>query len=54
METIRELAKFNRIKYYDDPHLYYIDGEKMTSATTFIGKFKQKFDSEYWSQRKFK
>ena len=52
METIRELAKFNHIKYYDDPHLYYIDGEKMTSATTFIGKFKQKFDSEYWSQRK--
>ena len=32
METIRELAKFNHIKYYDDPHLYYIDGEKMTSA----------------------
>ena len=26
METIRELAKFNHIKYYDDPHLYYIDG----------------------------
>tara|TARA_R110000803_G_scaffold47825_5_gene99616 strand:- start:9343 stop:10110 length:768 start_codon:yes stop_codon:yes gene_type:complete len=52
METIRELAKFNHIKYYDEPHLYYIDGERMTSATTFIGQFKEKFDSEYWSQKK--
>jgi hypothetical protein len=54
MELIRELAKFNNIKYYDKPHKYYIDGEELTSVTTFIGKFKEKFDEEYWSKRKAK
>ena len=54
METIRELAKFNHIKYYDKPHKYYIDGEEMISATTFIGKFKEKFEEDYWSKRKAK
>ena len=54
MELIRELAKFNKIKYYDKPHKYYIDGEELTSVTTFIGKFKEKFDEEYWSKRKAK
>ena len=27
MKIIRELAKFNHIKYYDKPHKYYIDGK---------------------------
>ncbi len=54
MEIIRELAKFNHIKYYDKPHKYYIEEKEMTSATTFIGKFKEKFDEEYWSKRKAK
>ena len=33
MDTIRELAKFNHIKYYDDPHLYYIDALHEYSLT---------------------
>ena len=54
MKIIRELAKFNHIKYYDKPHKYYIDGKEMVSATTFIGKFKQKFEEDYWSKKKAK
>ena len=54
MKLIRELAKFNNIKYYDKPHKYYIDGEELTSVTTFIGKFKEQFDEDYWSKRKAK
>ena len=54
MELIRELAKFNNIKYYDKPHKYYIDDKQLTSVTTFIGAFKEKFDEEYWSKRKAK
>ena len=54
MELIRELAKFNNIKYYDKPHKYYIDEKELTSVTTFIGKFKEKFDEEYWSKKKAK
>ena len=51
MELIRELAKFNNIKYYDKPHKY---DKQLTSVTTFIGAFKEKFDEEYWSKRKAK
>jgi len=54
MKLIRELAKFNNIKYYDKPHKYYIDDKELTSVTTFIGGFKEKFDEEYWSKKKAK
>jgi hypothetical protein len=46
METLHELNKFDHIKYHDEPHHYFINGKLMTSATTFIGKFKNKFDSD--------
>ena len=54
MDISVELSVFNNIKYYDEPHEYYIDGQKMTSATRLIGKFKQEFDSEFWSTKKAK
>lgn len=41
-----ELAKFNHIKYFDEPHKYYIGSRELVSATTFIGKFKPKFDTQ--------
>lgn len=46
MDILLELNKFNHIKYYDEPHHYYIDGKLMTSATTFIGTYKNKFDTQ--------
>lgn len=52
MEVYLELAKFNHIKYYDEPHEYFIDDEKQKSVTTFIGEFKPPFDEDYWSRRK--
>jgi ATP-dependent exoDNAse (exonuclease V) beta subunit len=44
MDTILELAKFNHIKYYDEPHKYYIDGKPTISCTGFLGKFKKPFE----------
>lgn len=44
METILELAKFNHIKYYDEPHKYYIDGKPTISCTGFLHKFKKEFE----------
>ena len=35
MDTILELAKFNHIKYYDEPHKYYIDVKPTISCTGF-------------------
>lgn len=45
MDTILELAKFNHIKYYDEPHKYYINGEPTISCTGFIHKFQEEFES---------
>jgi ATP-dependent exoDNAse (exonuclease V) beta subunit len=46
MDIIFELNKFSDIKYFDEPHKYFIDNRELVSATTFIGKFKEKFDTE--------
>ena len=54
MDISVELSVFNNIKYFDEPHQYYIDGEEMNSVTRVIGLFKQKFDSDYWSEKKAK
>lgn len=56
MDTILELAKFNHIKYYDEPHKYYINGKQMLSCTTFIHKFEEDFESnvdkpDRWAER---
>jgi hypothetical protein len=45
MDTILELAKFNHIKYYDEPHKYYINGEPTISCTGFIHKFQEEFEA---------
>jgi hypothetical protein len=50
------------IKCFQDPkfifdeksHTYTYQGSKFTSVTGEIGKFSQKFDSDYWSKRKAK
>jgi len=44
MNTILELSKFNHIKYYDEPHKYYINGEPTISCTGFIHKFEEDFE----------
>lgn len=46
MDTILELSNFSNIKYYDEEHKYFVDGRELMSATTFIGKFKPKFETE--------
>lgn len=45
MNVFLELAKFNKIKYYDEPHKYYIGEKELISGTTFVGLYKPKFDS---------
>ncbi len=41
-----ELAKFNHIKYFDEPHKYYIGEQELISGTTFVGLYKPKFESQ--------
>lgn len=43
---------FNKIKFDDPTHSYYIDGRKLTSVTTLIHKYTSHFDEEYWAPKK--
>jgi len=54
MKITKELSKFNNIKFHDKEHKYFINGKPMTSVTKVIGKFKQPFDTDYWSVKKAK
>lgn len=51
MNIYTELSKFRHIKYYDEPHKYFIGDKQLISGTTFIGLFKEKFDSEAMSKK---
>lgn len=43
----KELAKFRHIKYFDEPHKYFIGEQELVSGTTFIGTLKDKFDADF-------
>ena len=43
---------FNDIKYYDNPHKYFLNNKELTSVTTLIHNYQEPFDEEYWSQYK--
>jgi len=47
---------FGHIGYVDAPHKYYDlnTRKQLISVTTLIGKYKQKFNSDYWSKKKAK
>lgn len=47
-------TKFNEVKYYDEPHKYYLNDKQLTSVTTLIHKYENEFNEEYWSDIKSK
>jgi len=49
---IELFTAFNKVKYYDEPHKYFVGDRQLISVTTLIGKFTEDFDEEYWSDRK--
>jgi hypothetical protein len=53
MSKISELfLNFNKVKFDDLPHKYYIGDKQLTSVTTLIHKYEEEFDEEYWSDVK--
>ena len=46
MNIHEELSKFKHIKYYDEPHKYFIEEQSLVSGTTFVGLYKKKFDTK--------
>jgi len=45
INVAEELAKFRNIKFNDEDHTYVMNGKKLISGTSFVGLFKEKFDS---------
>jgi len=46
-----KFSKDGVVSFDESNHSYYKDGSRLTSVTTFINKYKNKFDSEYHSKR---
>jgi hypothetical protein len=40
----------NRVSFDSKTHSYFLDNKKLISVTTLLNKYKNKFDSEYWSK----
>jgi hypothetical protein len=53
METLKELAKFNRITFVEKTHSYLIDGQPTNSpsVTQLLKRFKRKFEKEKMASR---
>jgi hypothetical protein len=45
-------VKFNNVKFFDDIHKYFVNGKNFISVTTKLHKFKEEFDTEFWSLKK--
>ena len=43
---------FNDVKYYDEPHKYYIGDKELISVTTLLHKYQEEFQENYWSKYK--
>lgn len=43
---------FHDVVYHDEPHKYYLGKQELISVTTLIGKYKNKFNTHYWSDYK--
>jgi len=51
-KIFKEFSKFNNIKFYDEPHVYFIDDEQVISVTGLIHRFENEFEEEKWLQIK--
>lgn len=50
---VEKLNVFNNVKYFDEPHEYYINGIKVhLSATKLISNCKEPFKKDYWAKKK--
>lgn len=50
--SLKLFESFNKIKFEDSTHSYYIDNNKLTSVTTLIHNYSSHFDENYWSEIK--
>lgn len=51
-EIFEKLSVFDKVKYYDEPHVYFIRNKQVISCTTLIHKFENEFEEDFWSDYK--
>ena len=51
-EIFKKLTVFDKVKYYDEPHVYFIGDKQVTSVTTLIHQFENEFEEDFWSDYK--
>lgn len=44
-------SKDKKVSFDQETHSYFFKGKKLTSVTTILKKFKNDFDSDYWSKK---
>jgi len=54
MNIYQELKKFSHIKYYDEPHKYFIGEQELVSGTGFLKLFKPEFNAKVMAQKSAK
>lgn len=47
-------TKFNKVKFFDEPHEYYVNKDKLISVTTILHDYVEPFDEGYWLDVKSK
>lgn len=43
---------FNKLRYVDEPHKYYLNSTELISVTTLIHRYQEEFEEDYWSEKK--
>lgn len=51
IEIIRESLK-TPVVFNEEEHTYHLNGKQLTGVSSIVKKFKEEFDSDYWSKRK--
>ena len=47
-------TSFNEIRFYDEPHKYYVENKELISVTGLIHRYQEEFEEDYWSKYKSK
>ena len=48
---MKKYSKDNRVVFNQENHSYFLGDKKLISVTTILSKFKNEFDSDYWSKK---
>jgi hypothetical protein len=54
MNIFQELKKFSHIKYYDEPHKYFIGEQELVSGSVFLNLYNTEFNAKVMADKSAK